>query len=161
MSPLSGDTGDLYFPPATPIYSSAPNGRALAPKYVATGRHPPYNTPARTPAAFLPMAMELEPPPSTSIPSLAPELGKFLQHQTWREIFADGQKQKPVRLIDPHRGSGIRMTIAPRPNRVIMQPNCLPADTPFRLCELEGGFDGRRCGLNFSSNQSKYVCSQT
>jgi hypothetical protein len=46
-------------------------GSALIPNWFATGRQP-YTTPGETSLAPGPMAMELESPPSRSIPSLAP-----------------------------------------------------------------------------------------
>jgi hypothetical protein len=56
--------------PSSPNYRPlTETGCALTPKCVATGRHPPYKIPAEIPAAPLPMAIELEPPPSRSIPS--------------------------------------------------------------------------------------------
>jgi hypothetical protein len=58
-------------------YSPARSGFTLTPKYVATGRHPPYKTPVGTPAASLPSTIELESPPSSSIPSLAPRSASF------------------------------------------------------------------------------------
>src|SRR5215831_12316048 len=59
--------------PSSPNYRPlTETGCALTPKCVATGRQPPYKIPAEIPAAPLPMAIELESPPSSSIPSLAP-----------------------------------------------------------------------------------------
>src|SRR5262245_59609839 len=46
-------------------------GSALTPNCVATGRQP-YTAPGETTLAPVPMAIELELPPSSSIPSLAP-----------------------------------------------------------------------------------------
>src|SRR5262245_2275129 len=46
-------------------------GSALTPNWVATGRQP-YTVPGETTLAPVPMAMELESPPSSSIPSFAP-----------------------------------------------------------------------------------------
>jgi hypothetical protein len=48
-------------------------GSALTPNWVATGRQPK-TVPGETTLAPSPMAMELEAPPSRSIPSLAPRL---------------------------------------------------------------------------------------
>jgi hypothetical protein len=47
-------------------------GMGLTPKCVATGHHPPYKSPGKTPLAPWPIAIAPECPPSTSIPSLAP-----------------------------------------------------------------------------------------
>jgi hypothetical protein len=46
-------------------------GSALTPNWFATGRQP-YTSPGETMLAPVPMAIELESPPSSSIPSLAP-----------------------------------------------------------------------------------------
>jgi hypothetical protein len=103
------------------FFCLAPMDCALTPKNVATGRKPPYNTPAEIPAAPLPRANELG-------PSLAPRSASSCSS---KDILADAV------LIDGHRSSRVRSTAATWPTLPSCSHTACPADPPFRVGELD------------------------
>ena len=122
--------------PSRPNYRPlTETGCALTPKCVATGRQPPYKIPAETPVAPLPMAIELEPPPSRSIPSLAPRSASSSSISRG-EIFSPTAKNKSLR--DGSTATAVREwgSVGAGPHAAIPQPYRLSANPPLRSKEL-------------------------
>ena len=121
-------------------------GLALTPKCVATGRQPPYRTPAETPAASLPIAIELDPPPSSSIPSLAPRFASYCNTRRG-ETYWPRAKNKSLRsrsMAAAVRASGERL-LPPQTLPPCNQTACPPIPHFARASSAAaGGFDGRR-----------------
>src|SRR6516164_8448146 len=81
-------------------------GSALSPNCVATGRQP-YTTPGETTLAPVPIAIELESPPSRSIPSLAPRSASV-----WNINL--GEKCVPTAKNKSLRGKSMATAVRPR-----------------------------------------------
>ena len=110
----------------------------------------------------LPIAMALEPPPSSSMPSRARDPKDFEQAMQ-RNPLGDRQKQQFAPLIDGDRGPCVGSAVSSNHTRPSCSPTPCPPMPHFAALRsaAAGGFAGRRCGFNWSSNHRRYVCSQT
>jgi hypothetical protein len=152
---------------ATPLaLNQSPCGalsrRALMPKKVATGRQPPNNGPLATSRAPSPMAIADEPPPSSSMPSRAPNLAS-------RSSTRRGDAHSATARNNNLRSASIPMAVRESgcrslPDHILpssSQTACPPIPHfAWRNSAGLGGLDGRRCGFKSSSNHNRYVCSQ-
>src|ERR1700752_4454016 len=106
------------------------------PKYVATGRQPPRTRPDGAAFATSPIAIALEDPPSSSIPSLAPSWPTAKNNNLCRSSTATAVLASGLRLA-PGETLPSRSQAAPLPS-----PDLVPA-----ICTVVGAFDRLRCGV--------------
>ena len=141
---------------------------ALNPNCVATGRQPPYTAPGETTLAPVPTAMELESPPSRSIPSLAPRLASVWNIKLG-EICVPTAKNKSLRgrsTATAVRASGVWLRGSGLTGKTTLpsrsQKSCPPMPHfAIVISASVNPLSGRRWGVNWSSNHNKYVSCHT